>query len=110
MGDKKSEMHFYVLLRDFLTEYLVGRRNFSAKTASTYRQTMNILRRYFNEEKGKSFDKMDFSCFSRSSIYEFLMWLKNVKKNSTQTLNLRLSATKSFLKQGNRIYLWRRMW
>lgn len=41
---------------------------------------------------------MDFSCFSRSSIYDFLMWLKNARNSSTQTLNLRLSAIKAFLK------------
>jgi site-specific recombinase XerD len=98
MGDKKNEMHFYVLLRDFLTEYLVGRRNFSEKTATSYRQTMNIFRRYSKEEKGINFDKLDFTYFSRGSVYDFLMWLKNAKKNSAQTLNLRLSAIKSFLK------------
>jgi len=95
---KKNEMYFYVLLRDFLTDYLMTRRNFSEKTARSYRQTLNLLRNYFREEKGISFDKLDFSCFTRSSIYNFLMWLKVVRKNSTQTLNLRLSAIRSFLK------------
>lgn len=95
---KKNELHFYVLLRDFLTDYLITRRNFSEKTAKSYRQTINLLRVYFREEKGINFDKMDFSCFTRSSIYDFLIWLKDVKKNATQTLNLRLSAVKSFLK------------
>jgi len=95
---KKSEMHFYQLLRDFLTDYLITRRNFSDRTARSYRQTLNLLRNYFREEKGISFDRMDFSCFSKSSIYDFLMWLKDARKSSTQTLNLRLSAIKSFLK------------
>ena len=95
---KKNEMYFYVLLRDFLTDYLITRRNFSEKTARSYRQTLNLLRKYFKEEKGISFDKLDFSCFTRCSIYDFLMWLKVVRKNSTQTLNLRLSAIRSFLK------------
>jgi len=95
---KNNEMQFYVLLRDFLTDYLINRRNFSEKTANSYRQTMNIMRRYFKDEKSIGFEKMDFTCFSRSGIYDFLMWLKNVKKNSIQTLNLRLSAIKSFLK------------
>ena len=95
---KRNEMHFYQLLRDFLTDYLIMRRNFSDKTARSYRQTLNLLRNYFREKKDISFDRMDFSCFSRSSIYDFLMWLKNTRKSSTQTLNLRLSAIKSFLK------------
>jgi len=95
---KRNEMHFYQLLRDFLTDYLITRRNFSDKTVRAYRQSLNILRNYLREKKNISFDRMDFSCFSRSSIYEFLMWLKNTQKNSVQTLNLRLSAIKSFLK------------
>ena len=95
---KKNDMRFYQLLRDFLGDYLIRRRNFSDKTAKAYRQTMNTLRNYFREEKGISFDRMGFSYFSRSNIYEFLLWLKNIRKNSTQTLNLRLSAIKSFLK------------
>jgi len=95
---KKNDMRFYQLLRDFLGDYLIRRRNFSDKTARAYRQTMSILRNYFREEKGISFDKMDFSCFSRGKIYDFLLWLKDIRKNSTQTLNLRLSAIKSFLK------------
>jgi len=95
---KKSEMHFYQLLRDFLTDHLIIRRNYSEKTALSYRQTLNLLRNYFREQKGIRFDQMDFSCFSRSNIYDFLMWLKDTRNNSVSTLNLRLSAIKSFLK------------
>jgi site-specific recombinase XerD len=95
---KKDEMYFYRLLRDFLTDYLITKRNFSDKTARAYRQTLNLLRNYYREEKGVSFEQMGFSCFSRGSIYDFLLWLKNIRKSSTQTLNLRLSAIKSFLK------------
>jgi site-specific recombinase XerD len=94
----KNEMRFYRLLRDFLTDYLIRKRNHSEKTARAYRQTISLLRSYCREEKGISFDKMDFSCFSRSGIYDFLLWLKDSRSNSAQTLNLRLSAIKSFLK------------
>ena len=95
---KKNEMLFYQLLRGFLTDYLITKRNFSEKTEKAYRQTMNLLRGYLLEEKGISFDRVDFSCFTRGSIYDFLLWLKNVRNNSSSTLNLRLSAIKSFLK------------
>jgi len=91
-------MRFYQLLRDFLTDYLLAKRNFSEKTAKAYRQTMKLLKNYFQQEKGISFERMDFSCFSRSNIYNFLIWLKDSRSNSAQTLNLRLSAIKSFLK------------
>ena len=95
---KTNELYFYQLLRDFLNVYLVTRRNFSNKTVCAYRQSLNQLRIYFKDEKKIRFDAMDFSCFSRDYIYEFLIWLKNSRNCSTQTLNLRLSAIKSFLK------------
>jgi integrase/recombinase XerD len=84
--------------RGLLQDYLITRRNFSEKTARSYRQTLNLLRYYFRETKGISFDKMGFSCFTRSNIYDFLMWLRDTRENSPKTLNLRLSAIKSFLK------------
>ena len=95
---KKNDMHFYQLLRDFLYDYLIMKRNFSDKTAKAYRQTFNLQRSYLREVKGISFDRVDFTCFSRHAVYEFLMWLKKTKGNSPSTLNLRLSAIKSFLK------------
>lgn len=95
---QKNELYFYHLLRDFLNGYLLKRRNFSEKTVRSYRQTLNLLRNYFRQEKGIRFDKMDFSSFSRSNIYAFLMWLKDARSSSIPTLNLRLSAIKSFLK------------
>jgi site-specific recombinase XerD len=95
---KKNEMRFYQLLRDFLIDYLITKRNFSVKTVKAYRQTINLFRNYLSEEKGIPFDQMGFSCFSRSSVYDFLLWLKDSRNNSTQTLNLRLSSIKSFLK------------
>lgn len=95
---KKTEMLFYQLLRDFLTEYLITKRNFSDKTAKAYRQTINLLRHYLREEKGIRFEQMNFSCFSRNYVYGFLLWLRDFRNNSTQTLNLRLAAIKSFLK------------
>lgn len=95
---KKNELVFYRMLRDFLNDYLITRRNFSGKTAQAYRQTFILLRNYCHEEKGIGFDRMDFSCFSRSSVYDFLLWLKDARGNSANTINLRLSAIKSFLK------------
>jgi site-specific recombinase XerD len=91
-------MRFHRLLRDFLTDYLPVKRNFSGKTVKAYRQTMNLLRQYLCDTKGIRFEQMSFPCFSRNSIYDFLVWLKDVRHNTTGTMNLRLAAVKSFLK------------
>lgn len=95
---KKNELHFFRLLRDFLTDYLIVKRGFSEKTVRAYRQTMNLMRDYLREENGIRFNQMNFTCFSRKTIYDFLMWLKNSRNNSVATLNLRLASIKSFLK------------
>ena len=95
---KTDEMYFYQLLRNFLNDYLIRRRNFSNQTVRAYRQSLKQLRIYLKNEKGISFDTISFSSFSRDYIYEFLIWLRDSKGCSVQTLNLRLSAIKSFLK------------
>lgn len=95
---KADEMHFYQLLRDFLTDYLLACRNFSGRTARTYRHSINQLIRYLRDEQGVRFDSVGFHCLSRSLVYEFLIWLRDSKGCSEATLNLRLSAIKSFLK------------
>ena len=41
---------------------------------------------------------MDLSCFKKNNIYDFLVYLRDEKKNTASTLNQRLSAIKSFLK------------
>mgnify|MGYP001151311980 CR=1 FL=1 len=45
-----DKMQFYQLLRDFLTDYLVTRRNFSDKTVRSYKQSLKLLRKYFSDE------------------------------------------------------------
>lgn len=89
---------FYQLLRNFLTEHLVVRRNYSQATVRAYKQALNLYRLYFTEVKNIRFGEMKFSCFSREHVYEFLIWLKEERGCSPQTQNLRLAAIKSFLR------------
>ena len=91
-------MHFYLLLRDFLADYLLVRRSLSEKTARTYRQSLKLMVKFLKDVKGIRFDSVGFEHFSRASVYEFLVWLRESRECSNPTLNLRLSAIKSFLK------------
>lgn len=93
-----NDMQFYQLLRDFLIDYLIVRRNLSGKTVRAYRQSINLMARYLHVEKNLRFDVLNFSHFSRTYVYDFLVWLRDTRNCSAQTLNLRLSAIKSFLK------------
>jgi site-specific recombinase XerD len=95
---RDKNMRFYELLRDFLIEYLLMRRNFSPKTVLAYKQSLNLYRNYFSSVKGIRFGEMDFTCFSKDDVYAFLTWLKQERGCAPQTQNLRLAAIKSFLR------------
>ncbi len=93
----EDKMMFYRMLRDFLIDYLITQRNSSSKTVSAYKQSLNQFRIYLRDEKSLPFDKVGFDCFSKEQIYGFLVYLRDNKKCSVATLNLRLAAIKSFL-------------
>ena len=93
---KTYDFHDY--LRLFLSEYLPHRRNFSDQTIRAYKQTFRLIKQYFEEEREISFSDLDFNIVTKESIYEFLLFLKDIKNCSVNTLNLRLSAIKSFFR------------
>jgi site-specific recombinase XerD len=54
--------------------------------------------RFLRDEKKVRFDSVGFAHLSRTYVYEFLVWLRETRGCVSQTLNLRLSAIKSFLR------------
>lgn len=98
MKIKKSELYFYELLRDFLHKYLIIQRKFSDATVKNYTDSMNQYRQYLRIEKDIPFDKVGFHCFTKEIIYGFCIWLRDNQLRAVNTVNLRLSAIKSFLR------------
>lgn len=98
MKNKKSELYFYELLRDFLYKYLVVQRKFTDATVKNYTDSMNQYRQYLRSQKGIPFDKVGFHCFTKEMIYDFCIWLRDSESKAINTINLRLSAIKSFLR------------
>jgi integrase/recombinase XerD len=94
----KDNMMFYRMLRDFFLDYLITQRNSSSKTISAYKTSLNQFRLYLRDEKSITFEKVDFDCFSKVQVYGFLVYLRDNRKCSVATLNLRLAAIKSFLR------------
>lgn len=90
--------NLYELLHKYLTVYLAVYKKSSQKTIKAYKQALKTFRLFIQERKGIRFVSMDFSCFSKNNIYDFLVYLRDEKKNTASTLNQRLSAIKSFLK------------
>ena len=97
MRIKKSDLYFYEMLRDFLYKYLVIQRKFSPATVRNYTDSLDQYRQYLRDQKGIPFDKVGFHCFSKELIYGFCVWLRDNQNKAVNTINLRLSAIKSFL-------------
>ena len=98
MRIKKSELYFYELLRDFLYKHLVIQRKFTDATVKNYTDSMNQYRKYLREQKGIPFDKVGFHCFTKEMVYDFSIWLRDDQSKAINTINLRLSAIKAFLR------------
>ena len=97
MKIKKSELYFYELLRDFLHKYLVVQRKFTEATVKNYTDSLDQYRQYLRSQKKIPFDKVGFHCFTKEMVYDFCIWLRDSESKAVNTINLRLSAIKSFL-------------
>ena len=97
MKIKKSELYFYELLRDFLHKYLIVQRKFTEATVKNYTDSLDQYRQYLRSQKKIPFDKVGFHCFTKEMVYDFCIWLRDSESKAINTINLRLSAIKSFL-------------
>lgn len=94
----KKDTSFWKLVKDFLHEYLPLIRNLSDKTIQAYRDSLQIFLYFLDEEKNIKNEKVTFEIFNRDTIKEYIVWLKEKKTSSPKTINLRITAIKSFLK------------
>jgi site-specific recombinase XerD len=97
MSANENDFYFYKLVRGFLCNYLPVQRRCSNATIKNYKDSINQYRIYLLTCKKIPFNKVGFSCFSRSEIYDFCVWLRDAQHKSVNTVNLRLAAIKSFL-------------
>lgn len=72
-------------------------RNLSDKTVEAYKQSLKTYLQYLEVEKTLVNEKVTFEVFSRAYITEYILWLKD-KGYVSKTINLRLTAIRSFLK------------
>ena len=72
------------------------KRQFLASIIS-YTDSLDQYRQYLRDQKGIPFDKVGFHCFTKEMIYGFCVWLRDSQNKAVNTINLRLSAIRSFL-------------
>lgn len=88
---------FWVLARRFLHDYMPVTRNLSDKSVEAYKQSLKVYLEFLELEQGISNEKVSFDSFTRENIKDFIHWLTK-KSCSAKTINLRLTAIRSFLK------------
>jgi integrase/recombinase XerD len=93
----KKDDSFFRLVRNFLTIHLPKHRCYSQNTIKAYRDTINLYRIFFQEQKKLSFPQITFESFNHDLMYEFLTWLQDTRKCSLSTCNHRLTVLKAFL-------------
>lgn len=72
-------------------------RNLSDKSVEAYKQSLKVYLEFLESEQEISNEKVTFDSFTRDNIKDFISWLKD-KTCSVKTINLRLTAIRSFLK------------
>lgn len=94
---RTKSSNFWVLARRFLHDYMPVTRNLSDKSVEAYKQSLKVYLEFLELEQGISNEKVSFDSFTRENIKDFIHWLTE-KSCSAKTINLRLTAIRSFLK------------
>ena len=87
---------FAQLLGGFLLEYVPRRRNLSENTARSYRDSFVLLLRWLADERGIAPDDVRVEDLSRENVESFCLWLSDERGVCAATVNVRLTALRSF--------------
>jgi site-specific recombinase XerD len=94
---RKKEKDFWQLARSYLHDYMPVTRNLSDKSVEAYKQSLKTYLQYLELEKSIVNEQVTFDVFSRDNIKDYVSWLKG-KSYVPKTINLKLTAIRSFLK------------
>ncbi len=82
----------------FLSEYLPYERNMSTNTIASYRDTFVLLIKFMKQEMNIEVQHLHLRDINKTSIVDFIQWLKVKRECSIATCNNRLNAIHSFAK------------
>ena len=94
---RKKDKDFWRMARAYLHDFMPAVRNQSDKSVAAYKQSLNSYLSFLESEKGLKEDQVTFDAFNRSNVTAFVEWLRE-KKYAPKTINLKLTAVRSFLK------------
>lgn len=91
-------LKFASLLEKYFLTYLIVQKKSSPRTVSTYRDSFTLYLRFMTYAYGIAPDKIEMNHFSIDYLSAFGRYLETIRNCSSSTINLRISAIKSFLK------------
>ena len=80
----------------YLNEYIKYAKSTSECTLKSYKDSLRLYLGYL-ETKGINLTNLSYECFNTQNIENWLVYLKDVRNNTNQTINLRLTSLKVFL-------------
>ena len=94
---RKKDKDFWQLARAYLHDFMPAVRNQSDKSVAAYKQSLNSYLSFLDNTKGLTEGQVTFDAFNRSYVKDFVGWLQD-KNYASKTINLKLTAIRSFLK------------
>ena len=98
---KKADKESIAIARHihaFLSEYAPFHKSCSDNTLKSYEYAISLYIGFLAEEKDIDSERLNFSCFSKDMIEEWLRWLSDHRGCSPETCNIRLASLRVFLK------------
>ena len=96
--DKSKLCSFAPLLEKYFLSYMISQRNVSPQTISSYRDSFSLYLGFISGVYHVKPDDVEMEHFSIDHLNAFAEYLENDRKCSSSTINLRISAIKSFLR------------
>lgn len=105
---------FAKYLSAFLTNYLVGERNYSRHTILAYKDTFVQFITFMKEQKNMDLQRLTLESLTRDVVVDFLDFIQQSRHCCNATRNSRLAALRSFFnflqyEHPERMYEWQKI-
>ena len=98
MKKQIKDNKLFVIIRDFLIQYLPKQRFCSVNTIESYRTALNLLLDYICKTLDIELSEVTFIHITPDVLTQFLDWLENDRGCSVSTRNQRLACIRAFYK------------
>lgn len=99
MKNNDASRAFFVMVRNYITDFLPRTKNLSPNTIQAAKDSLNLLIDYCKDIRNIPLSKIDFNTVGNTAfITVFLSWLKDNRNCCDTTVNQRLSCIRGFFR------------